>query len=92
MTSQTTDAAELLTQAKHALAAKDFALATSKLDQLHKHYHDRPWWHLQVHLQSFLLGLKMQSPKKMLQELLPIVFAVPVSLVQKTTGISRKLD
>jgi hypothetical protein len=72
--------------AKHARG--DYHGARRALEQAHVLGHDRAFVHLAVHLKWLQLAVSARNPGMAMGQVLPILFAVPVSLVQRYAGLA----
>lgn len=64
--------------------------ALSRIKVLHITCHDRAGVHQQVHLLWLYIGFKKGDGKIMAGQLLPLIFAIPVSWVHRCFGIAVK--
>lgn len=73
-----------------ALYAKgELASAKTLLLALHREWHDRPWWHVQIHLWLARIAWQQRQVRRAGWELFAALFAMPVSLIQAHLGVAR---
>ena len=85
------DYRELYLLQRRARLAGDCEQAIRLLDVIHRECHDRPLMHVRVHWAWALAYGCLGRYGRSAWELFAMVFAAPVSLVQRYLGLSRKL-
>lgn len=69
---------------------KHLTEALALIKKLHIDVHDQAINHLQVHIHWFCIGYQMQNLKIMSGQILPIIFALPVSFFHRSFGLAIK--
>ncbi len=64
--------------------------ALTLIKQCHIDYHDQAINHLKVHILWFSIGYKMANLKIMAGQILPLIFALPVSFFHRCLGVAIK--
>lgn len=64
--------------------------ALTSIKALHIEVHDRPVLHFRVHQHWLLLAIKKQHKGMMLGQILPLIFAIPVSWFHHYAGLAVK--
>jgi hypothetical protein len=70
------------------LQAAQYTAAKQQLEAIHLEYHDDAIVHLQVHLQLFKIARAQRDTRRLIGQIVPIIFAVPTSLVQRYLGLA----
>lgn len=70
------------------IEARDYAAANRRLEAIHIEYHDDALVHLAIHVQQLRIARRERKAWRMLGQVLPILFAVPVSYVQRYLGLA----
>lgn len=66
----------------------DYTLASQRLEEIHIEYHDDAFVHLRIHVLQLRIARRQRNAWRVLGQVLPIVFAVPVSYVQRYLGLA----
>lgn len=85
------DHRELFRLQRRARLAGDCGQAIRLLDDIHRAYHDHPLIHVRVHWAWALAYGCLGRYGRSAWELFAMLFAAPVSLVQRYLRLSRKL-
>jgi hypothetical protein len=70
------------------LQTAQFELAKQRLEEIHIEYHDDAFVHLQVHRSLLRIARIQRDRRRMLGQIVPIIFAVPTSIVQRYLGLA----
>lgn len=62
--------------------------AKQQLEVIHIDFHDDAFVHLYVHVWQFRIARTQRNARRLIGEILPIMFAVPTSYVQKYLGLA----
>lgn len=69
---------------------KQMAEALAMIKQCHRDFHDQAIDHLKVHVLWFTIGYKTANISMMCGQVLPLLFALPVSFFHRSFGIAIK--
>ena len=70
------------------LQTVQYAAAKQQLEAIHIEFHDDAIVHLQVHLQLFKIARVQRDWRRLIGQIVPIIFAMPTSLVQRYLGLA----
>lgn len=70
------------------LQTAQYTTAKEQLEAIHIEYHDDAIVHLQVHVQLFKIARAQRDWRRLIGQIVPIIFAVPTSLVQRYLGLA----
>lgn len=70
------------------IAAGRYDAADRQLEEIHIDHHDEPFVHLRVHVLQLRIARRQRNIRRAAGQILPIVFAVPVSYVQRQWGLA----
>jgi uncharacterized protein DUF3703 len=79
---------EILSVIEPLLQTAQYELAKQRLEEIHIEFHDEAFVHLQVHRWLLRIARIQGDRRRMISEILPIIFAVPVSYVQRYIGLA----
>jgi hypothetical protein len=80
--------ADLFAEAERLIAAEQFDVANRELEAIHIEYHCEPFVHRRIHLLQWRIAREQRNVSRQLGQMLPIIFAVPVSYVQRHLGLA----
>jgi hypothetical protein len=80
--------AELFAAVDELIGTEQYAAAKQRLAELHVAYHDAGRVHLRVHLSLMRIARRERDLRRIVGEILPVMFAVPTSLVQRYLGLA----
>lgn len=83
-----TASVELFAELDELIDTAQYAAAKQRLADLHIAYHDVGGVHLRVHLSLMRIARRERDVRRMIGEILPVMFAVPTSLVQRYLGLA----
>ena len=78
----------LLQEATEAIKKDDFEAAEVFLEQAHRWGHDMALVHFRVHYLLLRIGWLSKRPVVLVSQILPLIFAIPVSWVQHYLGLA----
>jgi len=70
------------------LQTAQYAAAKQQLEAIHIEFHDDAVVHLQVHVQLFKIARTQRDWRRLIGQIVPIIFAIPTSLVQRYLGLA----
>lgn len=79
---------ELFAGIDELMAAAQYDAVKARLAHLHACYHDVGSVHLRIHLLLMRIARRQRDTRRIVGEILPVVFAVPTSLVQRYLGLA----
>jgi hypothetical protein len=79
---------DLFAEVEQLMAAEDLAAAVQQLDTLHVEHHDEPFVHLRIHVLQWRIARRQRDLSRQIGQILPVIFAVPVSYVQRYLGLA----
>ena len=79
---------ELFADIEASIDARQYDAARERLEALHIEYHDAPFVHLRIHVLQLRIARRQRSARGVMGQILPILFAVPVSYVQRHWGLA----
>lgn len=83
-----TGTGELFAEIDELIDTAQYAAAKPRLADLHIAYHDVGSVHLRVHLSLMRIARRERDARRVIAEILPVMFAVPTSLVQRYLGLA----
>ena len=79
---------ELFAGIDELIETAQYDAAKARLADIHACHHDAARVHLRVHLLLMRIGRRQRDARRVVGEILPVVFAVPTSLVQRHLGLA----
>lgn len=79
---------ELFAGIDASIDAKEYDAAREHLEALHIEYHDASFVHLRIHVLQLRIARRQRNVRGVVGQILPILFAVPVSYVQRHWGLA----
>jgi hypothetical protein len=79
---------ELFAEAERLIVEAQYEAANEQLEAIHAEYHCEPFVHLRIHVMQWRIARRQGRVLKQMGQILPIVFSVPVSWVQRHLGLA----
>lgn len=79
---------ELFAGIDDQIDAAQYEAAHARLEALHLEHHCEPFVHLRIHALRWRIAVRQRNAMGMMGQILPILFAVPVSYVQRRWGLA----
>jgi hypothetical protein len=79
---------EIFAEVEQLLAAEQYDAAWQQLEAIHIEHHDEAFVHLRIHVLQWRIARRQHNRRRQVGQILPIIFAVPVSYVQRYLGLA----
>jgi hypothetical protein len=79
---------EIFAQAQQLIDAGQYEAANEQLEIIHIAQHEEPFVHLRIHVLQWRIARLQRNRMRQVGQVLPILFAVPVSYVQRYLGLA----
>jgi hypothetical protein len=79
---------EMFTEVEQLIGDARYDAANRQLETIHIAQHDEPFVHVRIHLMQWRIARLQRNGLRQVGQILPIVFAVPVSYVQRYLGLA----
>ena len=82
------DSKEVFAAIEPLVQTAQYDAAKQQLEEIHIEYHDDAFVHLQVHRWLLRIARIQRDRRRMLGQIVPIIFALPTSIVQRYLGLA----
>lgn len=79
---------EMFAVVEQQIASAQYDAANQQLEETHIQQHDEAFVHLRIHVLQWRIARLQRNRMRQLGQVFPILFAVPVSYVQRYLGLA----
>jgi hypothetical protein len=82
------EVSEMFAVVEQQIASAQYDAANRQLEEIHIERHDEAFVHLRIHMLQWRIARLQRNRRRQVGQILPILFAVPVSYVQRYLGLA----